>query len=415
LFTGFGNESVSDKNQYQILLYTNIFIIACMKIFKVLILFLFLASFLMIAQPVAALPETYVSTLTWQSPTTGPGPYFTQFGPHGIGRSSSGILYVAVDNALYNQNHRYVEGFSSQGSFAGDWGKNGGLQDPGMFFYPVALAVNSSGWVHVGNGWLVNNKIERFQPTGSYGNSAIWSPAIQTGNFMCAVTAIDIDSMDNIYVADSLHNRLFKLDLNGAPLGSFGYEPGYRPGGIAVEPSGRIWVSDQNPSHYRIVRYNSPSDTNPVSFSSFTAADGTVESFIQPAGITLDSAGNVYIVNSGNNRIVKGNSNGNLLALIGSGGSGPGQMSLNMSSDVAVDPDGTCVYVTDSNHRLVQKYCKIQYPTVSPNGTSCCCCCNAPLPSNITVHVVPLSPVIPLAGIVFTVLIYGMMRRKQDT
>jgi pimeloyl-ACP methyl ester carboxylesterase len=69
-------------------------------------------------------------------------------------------------------------------------------------------------------------------------------------------------------------------------------------------------------------------------------------------GITTDAEGNVYVADSGNNRIQKFTSTGVLLAVWGSSGSGPGQ--FNYPAAVAVDSNA--VYVADENNHRIQKF-----------------------------------------------------------
>ena len=57
--------------------------------------------------------------------------------------------------------------------------------------------------------------------------------------------------------------------------------------------------------------------------------------FYCPEGVAVDSSGNVYVADSGNNRIQKFNSNGGYLTQWGSPGSGDGQFKC---------PDGVAVY-----------------------------------------------------------------------
>jgi len=71
-------------------------------------------------------------------------------------------------------------------------------------------------------------------------------------------------------------------------------------------------------------------------------------------GVAVDTQGNVYAVDSSNNRIQKLSPNGELLAEWGTYGSAPGQFPS--PTGVAVDAQGN-VYVADSqNHRIQKLY-----------------------------------------------------------
>ena len=66
-------------------------------------------------------------------------------------------------------------------------------------------------------------------------------------------------------------------------------------------------------------------------------------------GIAVDSAGNIYVVDSGNNRVQKFDSNGNFLLKWGSLGSADGQFATPLG--IAVNSAGK-VYVVDAENRL---------------------------------------------------------------
>lgn len=73
-------------------------------------------------------------------------------------------------------------------------------------------------------------------------------------------------------------------------------------------------------------------------------------SFSVPFNLAVDSLGNVYVADAGNNRIQKFSSSGDLLTYWGSLGTGPGQ--FDWPQGIAVDISGS-VYVTDVfNHRV---------------------------------------------------------------
>lgn len=67
--------------------------------------------------------------------------------------------------------------------------------------------------------------------------------------------------------------------------------------------------------------------------------------FWAPQGVTIDSSRNVYVTDSGNNRVQKFDSNGSFITKWGSVGTGNGQ--FDRPQGVAVDSSGN-VYVSDS-------------------------------------------------------------------
>jgi hypothetical protein len=75
--------------------------------------------------------------------------------------------------------------------------------------------------------------------------------------------------------------------------------------------------------------------------------------FSQVAGVASDSAGNVYAVDTGGNRVEKFAPDGKFLQSFGSSGSGDGQ--LNSPADVALDSAGN-VYVADKGNSRIEKF-----------------------------------------------------------
>ena len=73
-----------------------------------------------------------------------------------------------------------------------------------------------------------------------------------------------------------------------------------------------------------------------------------------PAGIVLDLKGNVYVVETGKSRILEFSSNGTLITMWGSSGSGPGQ--FNSPIGITLDYTRGYVFVTDTGNDRVQKF-----------------------------------------------------------
>ncbi len=75
--------------------------------------------------------------------------------------------------------------------------------------------------------------------------------------------------------------------------------------------------------------------------------------FTDPAGVAVDNAGNVYVVDGENNRVQKFSGNGAYITQWGSLGSGDGK--FDSPTGIAIGGDGA-IYVTDTRNRRVQKF-----------------------------------------------------------
>jgi len=74
--------------------------------------------------------------------------------------------------------------------------------------------------------------------------------------------------------------------------------------------------------------------------------------FSGPAGVAFDSSGNVYVTDSGNQRVQIFSSNGTFLSSFGENGEGDGQFSRPES--ITVDNSSGKVYVSDTSNNNVQ-------------------------------------------------------------
>jgi streptogramin lyase len=75
--------------------------------------------------------------------------------------------------------------------------------------------------------------------------------------------------------------------------------------------------------------------------------------FLSAADLFVDASGNIWVADSGNNRVQKFDSAGNFVAVLAGGGSAPGRLREPWS--VVVAPDGT-IYVADTWNHRIQKF-----------------------------------------------------------
>ncbi|MBD0381097.1 stalk domain-containing protein [Paenibacillus sedimenti] len=148
------------------------------------------------------------------------------------------------------------------------------------------------------------------------------------------------------------------------------------PSSVVQLPDGSILVADtrnhiiRKISGGKVTTYAGPElpvITNSQGFPTGSLVNGKPnESFFnEPAGLAIDSNGNVYVADAANNAVRKIDANGQVSTLAGNGvlGNKDGQgadAAFNHPSDVAVASDGT-VYVADSLNHVIRK--------ITPNGT----------------------------------------------
>jgi sugar lactone lactonase YvrE len=121
----------------------------------------------------------------------------------------------------------------------------------------------------------------------------------------------------------------------------------YYPTDITAAPNGDIYISDSG--NNRIQKLTS-AGAFLAKWDGHGSADGY---FTNPRGIAVSPQNEVYVVDSGNNRIQKFTSDGTFLTKWGSSGSGEGQF-LN-PTDISIDSQGN-IYISDSGNHRIQKF-----------------------------------------------------------
>ncbi len=188
-------------------------------------------------------------------------------------------------------------------------------------------------------------------------------------------TGMAVDGSGNIYVADTYNNTIRKITPGGAVstlaglAGSTGCADGTgstarfdRPGGVAVDSSGNVFVADTYNNTIRKITPAGVVTTIAGSASSSPAHNdgtGAAARFFIPHGIAVDSTGVLYVADSYNQTIRKITAGGVVTTLAGTAGTfgdtdGAGSVALfNYPFGIAVDGSGN-LYVADTNSSTIR-------------------------------------------------------------
>jgi len=291
--------------------------------------------------------------------------------PQGVGVDTSGNVYVADTT---NRKMRKITPAGVVGTLAGGAANYPGVDGTGAlasFAAPYGAAVDIAGNIFVAD----VTKIRKITPEGVVttlaGSDAIGSTngtGVEASfNSPCGI-AIDVSG--NVYVADTDNNMIRKITPAGAVTtlagsGNQGSAEGtgteasfYRPKDVTVDSLGNLYVADYGNNKIRKITQSGVVTTFAGSGNQGSAeGTGTEASFYQPKGVTVDSLGNLYVADYGNNKIRKITPSGVVTTFAGSGIDGSNNGAVNIAtfygpSGVAVDASGN-VYVADyGNHKI---------------------------------------------------------------
>ena len=250
---------------------------------------------------------------------------------------------------------------------------------------PVSVAVDGAGNLYIADS--VNYRVRRVDAsgtittvagTGERGYSGDGGPAVEAE--FGFVLDVAVDGAGNLYIADSVNNRVRRVDASGiittvAGTGEEGYGgdggPAVEarlnfPAGVAVDSGGNLYIGDVE--NFRIRRVDAATGT--ITTVAGTGVQGysgdggpAVEAqLVVPVDMAVDSAGNLYISSGQGRRVRRVDAATSTITTIagtgepGSGGDGgPATMAtFRDTRDVEVDGAGN-IYITDRGGNRVRR------------------------------------------------------------
>ena len=267
----------------------------------------------------------------------------------------------------------------------GQLGGPGALDATGSaarFYNPAGVAIDPAGNIYVADS--TRSTIRKVSPTGVVTTVAGTAGSIGAadGNGPAAKfrtpTAVALDPVGNLYVADTGNNTIRMITPAGAvstlagTAGTVGSADGSgaaasfnAPQGVATDAAGNVYVADTGNSTVRVITPAGLVSTLAGSAGLIGAVDapmgpGSVARFNMPAGITVDAASNVYLADTHNVTIRKITPAGVVTTIAGtalsygsSDGTGPAAQFSNPGA-LAVDSSGN-LYVADSGNNKVRQ------------------------------------------------------------
>jgi sugar lactone lactonase YvrE len=263
--------------------------------------------------------------------------------------------------------------FTHHAGSLGGPGSADGTGTAATFLSPLGIALGPDGFLYVAEGG--NHRIRKISPAGVVttlaGGALGYADGTGSSASFNGPGGVAVDSSGTVYVADTWNNRIRKVTpagvvttLAGSGTAAFADGTGtaasfFRPNGVAVDGSGNLVVADG--SNCRIRRVTPAGVVTTIAGSGvFGYADGAAAAaaFNVPYGVAVDASGNVFVADTGNNRIRKVTPAGAVTTLAGSGfqgtTDGPGSTAtINYPRAVAVDGSGNVWVVDDTS--LVRK------------------------------------------------------------
>ncbi|WP_143106614.1 S-layer homology domain-containing protein [Cohnella sp. OV330] len=304
--------------------------------------------------------------------------------PSDVAVDASGNVYIATVSDHKVWKVKRIGSVDMMSTFAGDsssgYAGDGGDAKFAKLYRPLGVATDSDGNVYIADS--TNKRIRKVDITGNITTFAGGGVSVP-GDGGAATdagfdTPIDIQTSAGDVYFTATDNRLRMVDNSGilstvAGNGTTSYSGDGRLAStaqlgnvyaMAMDTSGNLFYADTE--NNRIRRIDAAGIVTTIAGTDVAGffGDGGPAAAAQltsPTGIALDAAGNLYIADSGNQRIRKIDANGVISTIAGngtqgySGDGGPATAAaMNAPIGVALDPQGN-LFVSELTNHVIRK------------------------------------------------------------
>ncbi len=297
----------------------------------------------------------------------------------GIGQGSLGVMIPGSIGIVAGQNGEWTTLNDGQPATQAD------------LYLPTGVAVDGMGDLFIADSH--HNRVREVYASGPNagkittvagdGTAGYDSTAtVATSTSLNVPGGVAIDGAGNLYIADTNNNVIREVNLTTGSIRTVAgtSTPGYTgdtgpataaelnsPQGITVDIEGDLYIADTGNNAVREVNAStqviSTIAGDPTGAPGFSGDGGlaTAARLNAPYSVALDSAGNLYIPDSGNNRVRRIDTTGHINTYAGNGtpaylGDGGAATAAELYSPlgVACDPAGN-VYIADARNYVVRK------------------------------------------------------------
>jgi uncharacterized protein (TIGR03437 family) len=361
-----------------------------------------LPSFLSLASAQTEIIKTVAGSANSALGDGGPATSASLNMPQSVAVDSSGDLFIADTN---NARIREVSPAGIITTVAGNgccgYGGDGQQATSAALNMPQSVAVDSSGNIYIAdtgnnvlrkvstNGIITTvagkDELVGYAGDGGPANAALlWSPA-----------GVAVDAAGDLFIADTVNNVIREVSASSGnistvagnyALQSFAGDGGpatsaglYRPTGVFVDTSGNLYIADYGDNRIRKVSTSGTITTIAGNGTAGFSGDGgpaTAADLYSPTSVAVDASGNVYIAVTFSNRLREVSTSGIITTVAGDGalgfygdGGAATNALLNHPAGVAVDASGDIFIADTVNNRIREVSAStVPPPSITPSG-----------------------------------------------